>query len=241
MADVATYLLLHGASSDSWYWHRVIPLLRAAGHTVVAPDLPVSDPDAGIPQYADAAMAALRDHTDRTNNAHNADDVIVVAQSFGSFTGTLVTSRIPAKLLVFVAAMAPREGETPGQWWEATGWPQARQENDARLGLGENPDLKAVFFHDVPEDVVAQAWERGEVEQSEAPFKSAPMPPLPDIPIRFLAGRDDRFFPIDFQRRVVPERLGFAPDEMDSGHLPALAHPEELVHRLEGYRIEAGL
>ena len=28
---MATYVLIHGAASDSWYWHRVIPQLRALG------------------------------------------------------------------------------------------------------------------------------------------------------------------------------------------------------------------
>ncbi|HEY8113916.1 MAG TPA: hypothetical protein VII16_13830 [Actinomycetes bacterium] len=46
----------------------------------------------------------------------------------------------------------------------------------------------------------------------------------------------DRFFPAEFQRRVVRERLGLTPDELDSGHTPALSHPKELVARLEAYR-----
>lgn len=231
---MATYVLIHGASSDSWYWHRVVPLLRAAGHDVVAPDLPISDPDAGISEYADAVDAALGDHVP--------DDLIVVAQSFGSFTATVLSRRVPLKLLVFLSAMAPKEGETPGEWWEATDYTRARQASDTRLGLPEDADLKTVFFHDVPAEVVAEAWERGEVPQAERAFAPPPMPALPaDLPIRFLVGRDDRFFPVDFQRRVVQERLGFAPDEMEGGHLPALAHPEELVRRLERYRVEAGL
>ena len=42
-------------------------------------------------------------------------------------------------------------------------------------------------------------------------------------------------------RRVVSERLHITPDEMDGGHLPALARPKELVDRFEAYRKEAGL
>jgi len=38
-------------------------------------------------------------------------------------------------------------------------------------------------------------------------------------------------------RRVVRERLGLTPDEIASGHLPALSRPEELVERLETYRV----
>jgi hypothetical protein len=48
--------------------------------------------------------------------------------------------------------------------------------------------------------------------------------------------RDDRFFPVEFQRRVVGERLGITPDEMAGGHLVALSCPKELADRLEAYR-----
>ena len=76
-------------------------------------------------------------------------------------------------------------------------------------------------------------------EQAATPFeKPWPLEKWPDVPTRFLLCRDDRFFPAEFQRRVVRERLGIVPDEMGGGHLPALAHPEELVARLEAYRTE---
>ena len=89
------------------------------------------------------------------------------------------------------------------------------------------------FFHDVPPDVVAEAFERGERDQSGTPFERPyPFERWPDVPTRFLLCRDDRFFPADFMRRVVRERLGITPDEMDGGHLPALARPKELAERL---------
>ena len=75
--------------------------------------------------------------------------------------------------------------------------------------------------------------------QSGTPFeKPWPLAAWPDVPTRFLLCRDDRFFPAEFQRRVVQERLGFTPDEMVGGHLPALAHPDELAARLLAYDAE---
>lgn len=230
---MATYVLIHGASSDSWYWHRVIPLLRAAGHDVVTPDLPVSDPACGIPEYTDTVVATIGEHVP--------DDLIVVAQSLGGFTGALLATRVPVKLLVFVAAMAPKAGETPGEWWTASGYGPAKQESDERLGLGADPDGRLTFFHDVPEEITAEAFQLGPVPQTDAPFASPPMPALPEVPTRFLLCREDRMFPADFQRRMAKERLGVTADEMEGGHLPALAHPEELVRQLERFRAEAGL
>ena len=75
---------------------------------------------------------------------------------------------------------------------------------------------------------------------SGTPFGTPwPLDAWPDVPTRFLLCRQDRFFPADFQRRVVRERLGFTPDEMESGHLPALAHPKELAERLLAYADES--
>ena len=95
------------------------------------------------------------------------------------------------------------------------------------------------LFHDVPADVVAQAFARGERAQSGTPMeKPWPLESWPDVPTRFLLCRDDRFFPAEFMRRVVRERLGITPDEMDGGHLPALNRPRELADRLEAYVTE---
>ena len=229
---MATYVLIHGAGSDPWYWHLVGPELEALGHDVVAPDLPCDDDSAGFAEYADAVVDAIGDRR----------DLVLVAQSMAGFTAPLVCVRVPVSLLVLVAAMVPVPGESPGDWWANTGWEQARHEQAARDGRSIDGDFDpmAEFFHDVPPEVAAEVMARGQRAQSGTPFeKPWPLEAWPDVPTRFLLCRDDRFFPAAFMRRVVRERLGITPDEMDGGHLPALARPSELAERLEMYR--AGL
>jgi len=213
---MATYVLIHGAGSDSWYWHLVAPRLRALGHDVVAVDLPCDDDAAGLPEYTDTVVEAIGDRR----------DLILVAQSLGGFTAPLVCERRPVALLVLVAAMTPRPGESAGEWWANTGHE-----------FPDPFDPAIVFTHDVPDELAAASLQHLR-EQSGTPFdKPWPLDAWPDVPTRFLLCRDDRFFPAEFQRRVVRDRLGIVPDEMDGGHLPALARPEELVERLEAYRI----
>ena len=65
-----------------------------------------------------------------------------------------------------------------------------------------------------------------------------PLQKWPAVPTRFLQGRDDRLFPIEFQRRVVKDRLGLDIDEMPGGHLVALSQPQALAARLDTYRAE---
>ena len=68
--------------------------------------------------------------------------------------------------------------------------------------------------------------------------QSWPLASWPDVPTRVLAGRDDRLFPAEFQRRVARERLGLEADLIEGGHLVAWSHPRDLVDRLERYRAE---
>jgi pimeloyl-ACP methyl ester carboxylesterase len=212
---MATFVLIHGAGSSSWYWHLVAPRLRAAGHDVVAPDLPSDDDSAGLSEYADAVVEATGDRS----------DIVVVAQSMGGFTAPMVCDRLSVRLIVLVAAMVPAPGETPGDWWANTGWEQP----------ADMDNLTTLFFHDVPPEVTAEAMTNGRNQSARSFEEPWPLDAWPDVPTVFLLCRHDRFFPAEFQRRVVRERLGIVPDEIDSGHLPALSRPADLANRLLAY------
>jgi pimeloyl-ACP methyl ester carboxylesterase len=230
---MATYVLIHGAGSDSWYWHRVRPELERRGHDVVVPDLPCDDDSAGLLEYRDTVLDAIGDRR----------DLVVVAQSMGAFTAPLLCDHVPVDLIVLVAAMVPSPGESPGAWWANTGQEQAKREQDERDGrpTGGEFDPVVTFLHDVPPSVAAESAAHVR-PQSGTPFaKPWPLDAWPNVPTRFLLCTNDRLFPADFQRRVVRERLGIIPDEIESGHLPALSHPTELAERLDAYQsAEAG-
>jgi pimeloyl-ACP methyl ester carboxylesterase len=228
---MATFAFIPGAGSDGWFWHLVRPRLEAAGHEVVTPDLPVEDDTAGLAEYADVVAGAIGDRA----------GVVLVAQSMGGFTAPLVCDRVPVSMLVFLNAMIPQPGESPGEWWGNTGSHAAFEALAAEQGRSTDGDfdVDGVFLHDLPADVKAALLARGEPKQSETPFeRPLPLDRWPDVPVRVLVGRDDRLFPLAFQRRVANERLGVIPDEMDGGHLCALSHPDELARRLLAYAAE---
>ena len=227
---MATYVLLHGAASDSWYWHLVAPELRAAGHDVVAVDLPVDDDSCGLAEYAQTAIDAIGERK----------DLVLVAQSMGAFTAPLIASRVPVDLIVLIAGMVPAPGESAAEWWSNTGQPEAMREQSLRDGreLEGEFDPTEIFLHDLPAALADQSGAHVR-DQSGTPFEEPwPLPSWPNVPTRFVLCREDRLFPAAFQRRVVRERLGLVPDEMESGHLPALSHPAELARRLLRYREE---
>lgn len=222
---MTTYVLIHGAADTGWHWHLVTAELRLRGHDVVAPDLPCEDDSAGLEQYADTVLAAI---SDRRN-------LILVAHSLGGFTAPLVCDRVPVDLLVLASAMIPLPGEAPGDWWANTGYEAARREHDARDGQAPDDDV-ALFLHDVQPDLAAEALRRGRGQSGTPMEQPWPLTAWPDVPTRFLLFRDDRFFPTLFMRRVVRERLGLIPDEMDGSHCATLSRPAELAGRLEAYR-----
>jgi SAM-dependent methyltransferase len=164
--------------------------------------------------------------------------LVVVAQSFGGFTAPLVAVRLPVDALVFVAGMLPSPGEAPRDWWDRTGYRQAVQEQAALdAGVTGNEDPYVCFYHDVPRELAAEALSKERAHPSQGSMASPwPLDALPDVPTRFVLCTEDRFFPPDFLRRVVAERLGVVPDEIAAGHCVALSHPKELADILEGYR-----
>ncbi|MGN9906544.1 alpha/beta fold hydrolase [Phytohabitans sp. LJ34] len=230
---MARYVLVPGAGGAAFYWHRVAPLLRGGGHDVVAVDLPAGDDAAGLEEYADVVVEAIGGRT---------GGIVLVGQSMGGLSAPLVAARVPVDLMVLLNAMIPRPGESGGEWWENTGQAAASAEMAAREGRSAEFDLETWFFHDVPAEVTAAVLARGEPSQSGTPFeKPWPLDAWPDVPTRLLQARDDRLFPLEFQRRQARERLGIEIDVMPGGHLVALSRPAELAERLERYRTEAGL
>ncbi|MGW1884871.1 alpha/beta fold hydrolase [Streptomyces sp. NPDC001970] len=240
---VSLFVLIPGADGRAWYWHRVIPELRARGHEAVAVDLPAEE-SAGLAEHADAVVRAIGEHTAATDGGTGggtgggtdaATGIVLVAQSLAGFTASLVPGRVPVDRLVLVNAMVPAPGESAGEWWAATGHADARAEYLTRTGRDADApfDVRADFFHDVPPELTEEALAAGESGPPAALFTQPwPLKRWPDVPTLFLQGRDDRFFPVDFQRRVVRERLGLPIEEMPGGHLLALSRPAELAARI---------
>ena len=223
---MATFVLIHGGGDVGWYWHLVEDELRRRGHDVVAPDLPCDDDAASLLDYTDAVVDAIGDRR----------DLIVVGQSYGGFTAPLVADRLPVEVLVLVAAMVPAPGEKPADWWDNTGYGQAVQEQARRDGgLTGHDDPFVVFYHDVPRDLAEQA-RRKERSESETAYNTPwPLDAWPAVVTRFVVCTEDRFFPAGFMRRVVAERLGIVPDEIEAGHCVALSRPLDLANLLDCY------
>jgi pimeloyl-ACP methyl ester carboxylesterase len=228
---MSTFVLIHGGGDVGWSWHLVKAELRARGHDVLAPDLPGDDESKTLVDYADAVVEAVGER----------QNLVVVAHSFGAFTAPLVADRLPVDVLVLLAGMIPSPGESPDQWWANTGYQRAVEEQAKRDdGLTGNADPYVSFYHDVPRKLAAQAMGKERAHPSMAATAAPwPLDAWPDVPTRFVLCSEDRFFPPDFFRRLVPDRLGIVPDEIAGSHCVALSRPKELADMLTDYAAAA--
>jgi hypothetical protein len=113
-------------------------------------------------EYADTVVRAIG----------NRAGVIVVAQSLAAFSAPVLCERVDVRLFVLVAPMIPAPGESPGAWWSNTGQIATRRRQDETEGRDPDVafDVRTTFIHDVPPELVAEAFARGEPRQSERPF-----------------------------------------------------------------------
>jgi Alpha/beta hydrolase family len=220
-----SFVLIPGAGTDPRVYRAAIEALGALGHEAIAPPLPLDDPEATPSDHADAVAAAVP----------RADDLVVVAQSLGAFTGPLVATRVAVARLVLLAPMIPAPGETAGEWWENTGHAEAigaALEHHGAMSAWGPEAFAEVFLHDVDPETARES-ERFSGAPGAGMFKEPwPLECWPEVPTRVLAPREDRLFPLGFQRRVARERLGLEVEEMRGGHLPMLSRPRELAERL---------
>ncbi len=221
---MATFVLIPGAGGHAAYWNLLVPELETRGHRAIAVDIQEDDPSIDLHGFADSVEAAMGDD----------DDVILVAQSLGGFTAPMI--RKPVGMIVLLNAMIPLSGESPDDWWGDTGSGAARREADLAAGRDPEFDLHRHFLHDLPEDARSELLSAEPREPSAAAMaQPCDFTRWPSVPTKVLVGRDDRFFPADFQRRVARDRLGLDADEIPGGHLVALSNPSTLAHKLIEY------
>jgi pimeloyl-ACP methyl ester carboxylesterase len=219
-----TFVLVPGAGGNAGYWQRVQPVIHNGGHRPVAVSLP-NWPGATFADHADAIVSA----------AGTSDAVTLVAQSMGAFSAPLTCARLPVAELVLLNAMIPAPGESAGDWWANTGQAEAMRANDLRDGRDPDAgfDARTHFLHDLPPDVLALLMSSDDEPPADSLFETPfALSEWPEVLTTVLAGRDDRFFPFEFQRRIAKERLGLDAEPLPGGHLLALSQPEALAERL---------
>jgi len=195
--------LVHGAWADGSSWAKIIAPLAADGVKVLAAPLPLTS-------FADD-VAAL----DRTLERAAAPVVLVGHAYAGAVIGATRSEKV--KALVYVAALAPEEGETVADvFYRGTPHPQA-----PKLA----PDAHGLIY--LPETAFAAAFAQN-ASKAELAVLAAVQQPISPACITVKMGRPlwwDRpafFLLAEQDRMIVPETQRFMAERMNAWVRP---HP----------------
>ena len=217
----ATFCLIHGAWHDGSCWESVATALRARGHEVVTPDLPLHDRAAGFGERAAPAIEAL---------SGAADPVVVVGHSMGSAYATLTAAATPASLLVHLCGRLGGFAEpagAPPRFREGFEFPPDRPDG-TRCGTGHG-GCRAVRAWDAE---TARRLTR-DLHPMAQPPDDFPLTGPPDVGTALVYAADDEFFEPDWERFMAREVLGVEPIEIPGGHFPMAEDPEGLANLLD--------
>jgi pimeloyl-ACP methyl ester carboxylesterase len=219
---VSAFCLVHGAWHGASCWGPLSERLRARGHEVSAPDLPLHDPGAGYEQRIRPALGALATHT---------GPLVVVGHSLGSAYAPLIAAAHPGSLLVHLCPrlgpFAPPAG-APSPFRPGIPWPSER--GDGTSSWAPERAVAVLYSRLAPATARAAAARLRPL----APLaEEYPLPGHPDVPTALIYAAQDELFEPAWERFMARELLGVEPIEIEGGHFPMLENPDALADLLE--------
>ena len=126
---MATFVLIHGAWHGGWSWWKTAPLLRKAGHNVLAPSLTGLGEREHLAALLPPAAINLDLHVRDVVallDAEDLVDVILVGHAYAGMVITGVAELAPERIstLVYVNGVAPSDGEAMVDQLEAVRGPE---------------------------------------------------------------------------------------------------------------------
>ena len=235
---MATFVLIHGAWHGGWSFELIQPLLEAAGHKVIAPDLPgMGGSDEEI---AGATLARWADFVaDLCVTAEK--PVILCGHSRGGLVVSETAERVPSEIaaLVYICAMMLPSGMSREQWRD-----RAEPNPEFRAIVHPHPSGIAtvidrtraapVFAQLSPPDLVEKAFDRlmAEPDQPRMTELNLSESRYGSVPRHYVECVHDRTIPITDQRMMQALQPCASVISLDADHSPFLSRPEELASAL---------
>lgn len=216
-AQTGTVVLVHGAWADGSCWSNVILLLQHRGLKVVAASIPLTS------LTEDAA--ALRRVIERTSGP-----VILVAHAYaGAVVAAVHHDRV--KALVYIAALAPDEGETVADvFYRAAPHQEAPHLEPDANGLIWMPEegFGGAVAHNAPPDQLAVMAAVQRPISVQCIQEKAPAPAWKTTPSWYFIAEEDRMIPQETQR-FMAERMGAVTSSHNVDHSPMYNAPDLVV------------
>ena len=213
-------VLAHGAWADGSSWARVMSPLIASGHTLSAASLPLTSFDADV--------AAVERALERV-----AGPIVLVAHAYaGAVIAATRNERVAA--LVYIAALAPDEGETVADvFTRAPPHPRA-----PKLA----PDTHGLIY--LPERAFAEAFAPNATAEQQALLAAVQRPIAPacittrmgrprwrDLPSWFLVAEQD-YMILPETQRFMAQRMRARVRVQEVDHTPIVTAPTAVVETI---------
>jgi pimeloyl-ACP methyl ester carboxylesterase len=232
---MAVYILIHGAWHGGWCWEKIVPLLEAEGHKVIAPDLPGTADGS----YGGDPLGLWADHVAELARAQG-EAAILVGHSRGGIVVSEAAERAPeaVRRLVYVSAFLLKRGETllGVAARDPAGADQGPMTVDEAAGTIKVDPVsgRALLYHMVSDEDAAAAGARLVPEPLAALMK-----PLRTTPERFgsiarayIETERDRALSIALQRAMQAALPCDPVMTLPSDHSPFYSMPRELARAL---------
>ena len=215
----ATVVLAHAAWADASSWNKIIPQLQRIGLQVMSAQLPLTsllDDVAALQQ----ALARAR------------GPVVLAAHSYG---GAVITAaavgKSQVKALVYIAAMAPDEGELVGQLLqraeEHPKAPQLAPDENGLIWMSAEGFANAVAPESSPEELALMTATQKPINV-KCLGEAMSRPAWREKPSWYLLAEKDRMIAPATQR-FMAERMQAHIDSRDVDHTPLASAPESVA------------
>jgi pimeloyl-ACP methyl ester carboxylesterase len=210
-------ILVHGAWADGSSWSKVIPTLKNAGYRVIAVQLPehsLADDIATVKRAIELVGGPT----------------VLVGHSYG---GMVITNagynNANVKGLVFVAAFAPNEGQSLGDFVDVTKLPKDLLIVDGGGFAYINPAMFAgAMAQDVdPTEADIMAVVQKPFSTSIFAEKSGP-PAWKQLPTWYQVSENDHMIPPDTER-MFAKQMNATTMSIASSHVSLVSHPNKIA------------
>ncbi len=235
---MSTYILIHGMAHGAWCWHKVVPLLQQAGHTVIALDLPGHGHDT-----APIGQQSLESYAERVVSALDAQPapVILVGHSMGGMVISRAAELRPTKIatLVYLCAYLPhgslsiRELSPREHSLESSDAPTIIDLEQGTITV-KPETTRYGFFSDCSDEDIAYANARLCPEALAALAQPVALTPerFGSVPRVYITTTEDRTVLPAWQKAMYKAQPCRQVVSMATGHSPFFSAPEELVRLL---------
>src|SRR5262245_10545902 len=206
----------HGIWADGSCFNKVVPTLQADGFEVMSAQYGLDTNE------SDVVMVK------RTLGRLNSP-AILVGHSYGGSVITAAGEDDQVVGLVYIAALAPDEGETSQSLLDkfpASDIFSHIEVADGRVWM--KPDGVASFAGDLTEQEQKVVWATHFAPSADLFTKNAAGVAWKTKPSWYIVATSDRTVPSELQQ-FVAKRMGATISEVDSSHVPMLSRPELVI------------